>query len=102
MWRVVEPSSKRKNISELVSDPRQVVLILLGAGINFSLGFGLFASGIYALIASQGGVLFTTGIPTQVSILTIGYFLLGTIYSTITSLALRPKRIVNPIFVQLV
>jgi len=102
LWRIVKRASNRKVVSEAFSDPRQVVLILLGAGINFSIGFGLFSSGIYALIVSQGGVLLTSGIPIQVSILTIVYFLVGAIYSTAASLALRPKRIINPIFVQLV
>ena|SRR2546426_411250 len=102
MWRVVKKASRKKTKLESVLDPRQVVLIILGAGINFSLGFGLFSSGAIALIASQGGVLFTSGIPAQASILAIEYFLVGTIYSTVTSLALKPKRIINPIFVQLV
>src|SRR6266699_2034037 len=102
MWKTIRSASITRVTFESVSDPLQVVLILLGAGVNFSLGFGLFASGIYALIASRGGVLLTSGIPTQVSILAIAYFVEGSLYSTVASLALRPKRIINPIFVQFV
>src|SRR5437879_1077034 len=102
MWRAVRSSSITRVTKESFSDPRQVVLILLGAGINFSLGFGLFSSAIYALVASRGGVLFSSGFPAQVSIVAIVYFIEGSLYSTVASLALRPKRIINPIFVQFV
>src|SRR5216110_822 len=102
MWRVVNPPQTGRAILSVVSDPRQVVLIMLGAGINFSVGFGLFASGLSALIVSRGGVLLATGLPGEVLILATSYFVIGSVYSTVASLALNPKRIVNPLFIQLV
>src|SRR5260370_9907674 len=100
MWRIVSPPHVREAISDVVLDPRQVVLILLGAGINFSIGFGLFASALSALVVSRGGVLLTTGIPYQVSILATSYFVIGSFYSTVASLALSPNRMFNPRVIQ--
>ncbi len=85
---------------------REFTLILLGAGINLTIAFGLAIQGTTA-------VLFPTQFPTQPELyhgleilfyppyLALSYLFLGIIYSVIASLSSRPKRLISPFYVQL-
>lgn len=79
---------------------RYIVLMFLGAGINFTVGFVVMFSGITALIQSPVQTL-TSTLPQTVSLLVTCYFVIGIIYSTSASLSFYPKRIVSPLYVQI-
>jgi hypothetical protein len=95
--RIIDAMNRNRSILS------QFIIIMLGAGVNFSVGFILIIGSLNALIASQGGVLFQSGsLPSQVSILAGSYFLIGALYSLIASLTQKPKLIVNPLYIQAV
>jgi hypothetical protein len=106
IWKGIPPyyeETFKQAIREKKNTLRLFVLIILGAGINLTGGFGLVLGSIGELAITNGQVLFqNTPLPIQVSILAISYFLIGTLYSVVASLAQRPKRIVNPLYVQAV
>lgn len=104
MWKGVPPfydEQFKRAVRENKSTLLQFVLIIFGAGVNFSVGFNLILGSLTALVTSQGGILFQSSpVPPQVSILAGAYFLIGTLYSVITSLVQRPKLIVSPLYIQ--
>jgi len=85
---------------------RDYTLILLGAGINLTIAFGLAIQGVNM-------VAFPTRFPTQPEMLqgvelffyppylTVTYLVIGIVYSVVASLTSRPKRLISPFFVQL-
>lgn len=90
-----------KKLESEASIIRYVVLVLLGAGINFTIGFGVVFSSLTALVQSPSQALTSTGLPTSVAILVVCYFIIGIIYSTSVSLAFQPKRIISPLYIQI-
>ncbi|MGD0496500.1 MAG: hypothetical protein ABSB28_10785 [Candidatus Bathyarchaeia archaeon] len=80
---------------------RYVVLVFLGAGINFTLGYALMAAGLTALIQSPVQTL-TSKVPQTTLILAVSYLLIGIVYSLVASLTSRPKRIISPLHIQII
>jgi hypothetical protein len=83
---------------------RYIVLIFLGAGINFSIGVGVMLSSLSPLVRNPTQALASQA-PIQISvmILVISYFIMGIIYATCFSLmAFQPKRIISPLYVQII
>lgn len=80
---------------------RYLALVVLGAGINFTMGFAVLTSGLTAMFQSPIQTLSST-IPQTASILAISYFLIGVVYSTVASLASRPKTIISPLYIQII
>jgi len=90
-----------KKLESEASTVRYIVLVLLGAGINFTVGFGFMLSSLTALVQSPSQALTSTGLPTSVVILVVFYFIIGVVYSTSISLAFQPKRIISPLYIQI-
>jgi hypothetical protein len=93
---------KQQQKTQLETTVRYVILIVLGAGVNLSLGFGFMVS-TFSTIADmiKSGSVNLSTIPNSTVILSLSYLLLGILYSTSVSLLFHPKRIISPIFVQI-
>jgi len=105
LWKVIpdeETKSIRAKLEAQATVIRQFALIILGAGINFSVGLGLILSSLTQLQTSPAQSLGPSPIPTQTTILAASYFIIGLVYSVVASLSFRPKRIVQPLYVQAV
>lgn len=79
---------------------RYLILVLLGAGVNFSVGFGVLLSSIIYLTKIPAEVF--SGIPNSTVILSVSYFFIGIVYSASVSLMFQPKRIISPLYIQVV
>jgi len=79
---------------------RYIVLVFLGAGINFTIGLAVMISGITALIQSPIQTLSST-LPQSTTLLATCYFVIGILYSISASLTFRPKRILSPLYIQI-
>src|ERR1035437_267181 len=79
---------------------RYIVLVFLGAGINFTIGYAAVLSGMYAMVQSPIQTL-NTHLPQTATILAASYFIIGIVYSTSASLAFKPKRIISPLYTQI-
>jgi hypothetical protein len=91
-----------KRLESETSAVRYLVAVLLGAGINFTIGVGVMLSSLSALVYTPSQALTSQSpFPTSVSILVIFYFIVGVVYATSASLTFQPKRIVSPIYVQI-
>jgi len=90
-----------KRMKEQRTTIRSIVLIFLGAGINFTFGYAVMLSSLNAMIQSPLQTI-ASNIPQTTVLLAIVYFLVGIIYSTCTSLAFQPKRIISPIYNQII
>lgn len=88
-----------KKLESEETNIRYMVLVLLGAGINFTVGYALMLQSISSLIASPTQAV-ASMFSSYFGVLAVSYFLIGIIYSTSVSLAFQPKRIVSPIYVQ--
>jgi hypothetical protein len=100
--RMLDMKKTRQKLRSEMSNIRYLILVFLGAGINFSIGIGVMLSSLTALVRNPAQALSSKGLPTSVAILAISYFAIGIIYATCMSLAFRPKRIISPLYVQIV
>lgn len=103
MWKPSRPPIVKVygKLRAKTSSLRQIVLIFLGVGINFSAGLGLMFSSLSVLASSPSVLTQQATLATQAIVLALNYFLIGVIYSTIASLSLHPKRIISPIYTQI-
>jgi hypothetical protein len=82
---------------------RYLVTLLLGAAINFTIGIGVILSSLNALVYTPAQTLTSQSpIPQSVILLVTFYFIIGIIYATAASLSFQPKRIVSPLYVQII
>src|SRR5271157_1970959 len=89
-----------QRIQEQGAEIRTIILIFIGAGINLTVGYVTLLSALYALVPSPEKTLAST-VPQTAVIFALLYFLVGILYSTSASLTFKPKRIISPIFTQL-
>jgi hypothetical protein len=90
-----------KRLIEQEATIRSIVLVFLGAGVNFTIGYVVIISALAALISEPIDTLTAKASQTTV-IFAMLYFLIGIIYSSCASLAFKPKRIISPFFSQIV
>jgi hypothetical protein len=101
--RILDIKKTRQKLRSEISNVRYLVLVFLGAGINFSVGFGVVLSSLLALVQNPTQTLLSqAALPASVAILVFSYFIMGTIYATVVSLAFHPKRIISPLYIQIV
>jgi hypothetical protein len=89
-----------RKIEEQGTTIRTIVLIFIGAGVNLTVGYVTLLSALNALISSPTKTLMSN-IPQTAIIFALLYFVVGILYSTSASLAFKPKRIISPLFTQL-
>jgi hypothetical protein len=89
-----------KKLEAQMDTIRYIILVFMGAGINFTVGFAVMFSGLTALLQSPIQTL-SSKLPQSVSLLVTCYFFIGIVYSTSASLSFYPKRIVSPLYIQI-